>query len=133
MIVDLPQPLRPTMPTRSPVWMVRSTSWRMIGGGGWDFLTIGYLNVTFSSETNGPGKRRSGAGGRRIDTPLSSTGMSISALAVRWYPTRSRLSLKRPPVALFSIPILLSSFFCRDFAWRSLFSSPAALPCLIFC
>lgn len=47
------------------------------------FLVAGYLNVTFSKETKGPGKRKSGAGGSRTETPRSSAGMSISALAVR--------------------------------------------------
>ncbi|CRK37591.1 hypothetical protein BN1723_015215 [Verticillium longisporum] len=45
-----------------------------------------------------------------------------------WGTSMSRFSLKRPPLALTVRPMRLSSFFCRDLAWRSLFWSSFALP-----
>ena len=84
MSVDFPHPFSPTTPTRSPMWMVRSRSVNT-GGIGGTFLPFGtgYEKETFSKEIKGPGNRRSGASGSRIETPFSSTGTSIAALAVR--------------------------------------------------
>lgn len=38
----------------------------------------------FSKESNGPGNRKSGARGIIMEIPLSSGGISISSLAVKW-------------------------------------------------
>ncbi|KAL7357901.1 hypothetical protein ACKS0A_01781 [Histoplasma ohiense] len=72
--VVFPLPLRPMIPTRSPMWITRSMPLR-IGS-----LLGLYQKWTDSKETSGPGNLSSCGSGILIDTPFSSCGTSISSL-----------------------------------------------------
>src|SRR5882762_1011583 len=120
--VDFPEPFSPAIPTRSPGWITKSTSFNV---NEVVLLAPGYENETCFNDTNAPGTR-SGGGVEGIDmrTKGSIVGILISSPIELCLPGKSRLSLNCPPRRPTSIPVRSSSFLRREAACFNFLSSP---------